>query len=145
MVLAPPFIFIFFLTGHCVLAAQHADDWFWRRQVCTSVKRDLEIDLLMSKRDLLTLAYLSSGLLRMDPCARRQDAEEEEVAVCIHTCDTADTTAYVRYPGGECLANDARGDIDGFILSASGDVVEGMCVCVCVCVCVCTYICMYVV
>jgi hypothetical protein len=119
---------LFFLAGHCVLAAQHADDWFWRRQVRTSVKRDLEIDLLMSKRDLLTLAYLSSGLLRMDPCARRQDSEEGEgeVAVCIHTCGTADTTAYVRYPGGECLANDARGDIDGFILSASGDVVDGI-------------------
>jgi hypothetical protein len=81
----------------------------------------------MSKRDLLTLAYLRSGLLRMDPCARRQGSEEEEEeAVCIHTCGTADTTAYVRYPGGECLANDARGDIDGFILSASGDVVEGI-------------------
>jgi hypothetical protein len=29
-------------------------------EVCKSVKRDLEVDLLRGKRDLLTLAYLSA-------------------------------------------------------------------------------------
>jgi hypothetical protein len=28
--------------------------------VCVSIKRDLEVDLIRSKRDLLTLAYLSA-------------------------------------------------------------------------------------
>ena len=74
----------------------------------------------------------ASGTLRMDLCtlAPRHDegvgASGVDDAVAIHTCDTADTTAYVRYPGGETLANDASADIDGFVTSASGHEVEAV-------------------
>ena len=71
----------------------------------------------------------ASGTLRMDPCAPDSPVslDQKHRPVLIHTCNTADTTAYVRYPGAVCVANDSRADIDGFISSASdSNIVEAI-------------------
>jgi hypothetical protein len=34
-----------------------------RADVCTTIKKDLEIDLFKSKRDLLSMAYLSAAII----------------------------------------------------------------------------------
>ena len=45
-------------------------------------------------------AGAATGLLRLDVLGGGDDG-----AVAVHTCDTGDTTAYVKYPGGEVLAS----------------------------------------
>ena len=57
----------------------------------------------------------ASGLLRMQRLPASGGGAEDAVAV--HVCDAADTTAYVRYPGGAVLAHDPRADLDGFVAS----------------------------
>ena len=55
----------------------------------------------------------ASGTLRMERL--------EGDAIALHTCEVSDTTAYVRYDRADAppvvLAHDARGDIDGWVVS----------------------------
>ena len=52
------------------------------------------------------------------------------IAYALHTCDTADTTAYVKYsdeqPHGTVIACSARADIDGFIANPASGAVEAV-------------------
>jgi len=64
----------------------------------------------------------AEGTLRMDPLS--QSGAKGDVA--IHTCDAADTTAYVAYSRaargvGVALAHDSRADIDGFVTNAGSE------------------------
>ena len=61
----------------------------------------------------------ATGTMRFD----RLDTDEGG-SIAIHTCDYADTTAYVKFPAGVALAHDKRADIDGFITNPSSGAVE---------------------
>ena len=71
----------------------------------------------------------ASGLLRMDRCSlgdKHKDTDNAGWALNVHSCHTANTTAYVRYPGEAILANDPNADIAGFICSPLGFGVEAV-------------------
>ena len=54
----------------------------------------------------------ASGTMRLDALG---PADEPTAAVAIHSCSVSDTTAYVRYPGGQILVSDPRADLEAFI------------------------------
>ena len=54
----------------------------------------------------------ASGTMRLDALGPDDDPT---ATVGLHACDVSDTTAYVEYPGGKVLANDARADICSFV------------------------------
>ena len=71
----------------------------------------------------------ASGTLRMDALpadAAVADGGPAGGSVAVHTCDTHDTTAYVRYPGGAVVAHDSRADLAGFVVGPASRRVEAV-------------------
>ena len=72
----------------------------------------------------------TAGTLRLYRIAPASAASTGGDAYALHTCDAADTTAYVKYsdecPEGVVLASSPRADIDGFITSPTSGAVEAV-------------------
>jgi dipeptidyl aminopeptidase/acylaminoacyl peptidase len=64
----------------------------------------------------------ATGTLRMD----RLSDDAADLSVAIHTCDVADTTAYIALPSGQVLANHPVADIEDFVINPCTGLVEAV-------------------
>ena len=65
----------------------------------------------------------AAGTMRFDVLSEG-DCGGGGFSVALHTCDAGDKTAYVRYPGGEILAQSAMADLEGFLVNPQTGMVE---------------------
>jgi hypothetical protein len=81
-------------------------------------------DIPMARLNMqLVGAGAATGTMRIDRVVDGDGTHGASLA--IHTSDVSDTTAYVRYPGGEVLAN-AKADISGFVAHPASGAVEAV-------------------